>query len=91
MKSRADLKRKIGHDFPGFCFPNGSYNEHVIQVLKEGGFKLAFTTKDGHNDLRTTDPLRLMRTNITPRTSLPVFWIRLTVLGAYIDSWRHKS
>lgn len=30
-----------------FCYPFGHYNENAIKVLKEAGYKLAFTTKAG--------------------------------------------
>lgn len=30
-----------------FCYPFGHYNENAIKVLKEAGYKLAFTTKQG--------------------------------------------
>lgn len=30
-----------------FCYPFGHYNDNAIKVLKDGGYKLAFTTKSG--------------------------------------------
>ena len=30
-----------------FCYPFGHYNDNAIKVLKEAGYKLAFTTKSG--------------------------------------------
>jgi hypothetical protein len=63
----------------------------VVDVLKEEGFTLAFTTLKGQNNLRTVEPLRLRRTNMTRRTSLPIFRLRLLRFGADLDRWRQKS
>lgn len=87
--AQRDLQREIGHALPVFCYPRGAYNETVVHILREAGYVLAFTTDDGHNDLRSADLLRLRRTDITQRTSLPIFRLRLTRLGATLDRWRH--
>ena len=90
LGSQDDLKHEIGNTHPIFCYPNGNYNEDIITILRANGFTIAFTTDDGHNDLRTSDHYRLCRTNITRRTSLPIFKFRLTKLGALLDNWRHQ-
>jgi peptidoglycan/xylan/chitin deacetylase (PgdA/CDA1 family) len=84
-----DLQREIGHTLPVFCYPRGGHNDTVVRILHEAGYVLAFTTLDGHNDLRSADLLRLRRTDITRRTSLPLFRFRLTRPGASLDRWRH--
>jgi peptidoglycan/xylan/chitin deacetylase (PgdA/CDA1 family) len=87
--SQSDLQKNIGTIYPIFCYPNGGYDDNVVNILKEEGFILAFSTMDGHNDLRYTNHLLLRRTNITTRTSLLIFKLRLLKLGTYIDAWRH--
>jgi peptidoglycan/xylan/chitin deacetylase (PgdA/CDA1 family) len=87
--AQQDLQREIGQTLPVFCYPRGDHNEAVVRILRAAGYVLAFTTLDGHNDLRAADLLRLRRTNITRRTSLPLFRLRLTRLGATLDRWRH--
>jgi peptidoglycan/xylan/chitin deacetylase (PgdA/CDA1 family) len=89
--SQQDLKRKLGRALPIFCYPGGAHNSTVVRIAMEAGIKMAFTTRDGQNDLAFGDPLRLRRTNITPRTSLPVFRLRLTRLVSYLDVWRHRK
>jgi len=89
--SQQDLQREIGHTLPVFCYPRGGHNDTVVRILREAGYVLAFTTLDGQNDLRAADLLRLRRTDITRRTSLPIFRLRLTRLGAYLDRWRHRK
>jgi peptidoglycan/xylan/chitin deacetylase (PgdA/CDA1 family) len=87
--SQKALQREIGAALPIFCYPGGGHNDTVISILKQEGFVAAFTTLKGHNDLGSADLLRLRRTNITPRTTLPVFRFRLSRLGADLYRWLH--
>jgi peptidoglycan/xylan/chitin deacetylase (PgdA/CDA1 family) len=89
--SQGDLRREIGHVLPVFCYPSGAHNDMVVNILKEEGFVMAFTTLDGHNDLHRTHLLRLRRTNITQRTSPLIFRIRLLRWATYMDAWRHRN
>lgn len=89
--SQEDLRREIGSVLPIFCYPSGSHDDLIVRILKEEGFMMAFTTLDGQNALGSVDLLRLCRTNITRRTSLPIFRLRLHRLAAYLDMWRHRK
>lgn len=89
--SQEDLSREIGGVLPIFCYPDGVHSDPVVEMLREAGFKLAFTADDGQNKPNSTDPLRLRRTNITPRTTLPIFRLRLQRWVSYLDSWRHRK
>ncbi|MCG3154448.1 MAG: D-inositol-3-phosphate glycosyltransferase [bacterium] len=91
VQSQAELQREIGKTLPIFCYPSGGHDEPVVALLRAEGFRLAFTTADGHNDLRTADPLRLRRTNLTPRTTPALFRVRLLPWAAQIDAWRHRE
>jgi peptidoglycan/xylan/chitin deacetylase (PgdA/CDA1 family) len=88
--SQKDLERETGDVPPVFCYPNGDYNDLIIQILKDAGFIMAFSTKDGHNDLDRINPFCLRRTNLTLRTSMRVLQLRLLKFGGIIDSWRHR-
>jgi len=88
--SQDDLKREVGATLPIFCYPSGSHDDAVVKVLREEKFTVAFTTMKGQNDLRTADLLRLRRTNMTRRTSLPIFRVKLLRWGSYVDRWRQK-
>jgi peptidoglycan/xylan/chitin deacetylase (PgdA/CDA1 family) len=88
--SQHDLQREVGEALPIFCYPSGSHDDAVVNVLREENFTVAFTTLKGQNDLHTADLLRLRRTNMTRRTSLPIFRAKLWRWGAYVDRWRQK-
>ena len=89
-ESQQDLLREIGFALPIFCYPNGNYNDTVINVLREEGISAAFTVVPGENRLESTDLLQLGRTCIWPRTSLPIFRLRLRRVGLRLDAWRQK-
>ncbi len=89
--SFTDLQRQLGEVLPIFCYPNGSHDDDIVQVLEEDNFKLAFTVIDGINDLEVANPLRLRRTNITRKSTLPVLKLRLQKWYTYIDMWRHRE
>ncbi len=86
-----DLLRETGGALPVFCYPAGAHDDTVVRILKEEGVVLAFTVLDGQNNLKVADPLRLRRTNITPRTSVPIFRLRLHRWASYLDSLRHGT
>ena len=89
-QSQADLKKEIGFALPIFCYPNGDHNDAVAKILRAEGIALAFTVLSGENHLDSSDLLRLRRTCIWPRTSLPVFYLRLRRMGIRLDSWRQN-
>ena len=86
-----DVRREIGHCPPVFAYPFGDHDDGVVSVLREEGFTLALTCRDGHSRIPGEDLLRLRRTGITPRTSGPIFRARLTVAGGLVDRWRHRD
>ncbi|HXP82245.1 MAG TPA: polysaccharide deacetylase family protein [Verrucomicrobiae bacterium] len=89
-RSQQDLKREIGYALPIFCYPYGDHNDAVTAILRQEGISLAFTVLAGENRLDSVDLLRLRRTSIWPRTSLPVFCLRLLRVGHYLDAWRQR-
>jgi len=89
--AQRDLEREIGLALPIFCYPNGNHNDVVCNIAREEGIAFAVTTLSKPNHLSSADLLRLGRIVITPRTTLPIFSVRLLRLGAYLDSWRHRT
>ncbi len=82
LGSLQDLRREIGATPPVFAYPSGFYNPEVIKAMKEAGFKLAFTTERGINNLSQVDPLQLQRINVGAQTTIPLLRAQLLSLSA---------
>lgn len=46
-KSKEILDQTLGQDTRFFCYPNGSYNQETLRILRETGFVMAFTMEPG--------------------------------------------
>ncbi|MCG8499151.1 MAG: polysaccharide deacetylase family protein [Firmicutes bacterium] len=55
-----------------FAYPYGAYNAATIDILKDLGFKMAFTTKEG-SVAQDSNPYELKRYAIWPNTTLKKF------------------
>jgi peptidoglycan/xylan/chitin deacetylase (PgdA/CDA1 family) len=80
--SRADLEREIGGCPRAFAFPAGGHDERSTAVLEDEGFAVAFTTRRGPNDMTRPDWLRLRRSNVGRRSTLPVLRAQLLAVPA---------
>jgi glycosyltransferase involved in cell wall biosynthesis/peptidoglycan/xylan/chitin deacetylase (PgdA/CDA1 family) len=89
--SAGDLRRELGACPPVFAYPFGDHDDRIVRIVREEGFELAFTTRDGHSRLGAEDPLRLRRTGVTPRTTARILRARLTFAGGLVDRWRHHD
>lgn len=89
--SRNDLEEQIGHAPPIFSYPFGAHDDRVVAAVQDAGFGIALTCLDGQNNLRTIDPLRLRRINVTPRTTPLIFKARLLRPVSRVDQWRHRG
>jgi len=83
--SLRDLEREIGPVLPSFAYPNGSFNNAVVEQLKQGGMALAFTTGAGSNNLQNVDWLRLRRNNIGPQATVAIVQSRLLLSSVYAN------
>lgn len=89
--AREDLDRELGRSPAVLCYPNGSHDERVVSILREEGYRLAFTTLHGGNDLRAIELLCLRRSNVSRRTGVGLLRLRLTRWGGWFDAWRHRG
>lgn len=78
--SLQDLMREMGSVPLTFAYPSGIYNQTAVKVVERAGFRVAFTTQRGINQIGRTDRLRLQRINVGGRTTL-------SVLRAQLLSW----
>ena len=65
--SKTVIEEKLQTEIDMFAYPNGNYNDAIIRILREAGYKLAVTTEPGLNAVGT-DPLRLKRKCLDDRT-----------------------
>ncbi len=86
--SMQDLQREIGETLPVFAYPNGNGDERIWQILREAGVKAAFSTERGFNNLFNSNPLNLRRANVTPKSSLRIFRLRLMKSVSVLDLWQ---
>jgi len=47
VTSKRELARNISKEIDLFCYPNGNFNQDIIDILKDEGLKLAVTTHPG--------------------------------------------
>lgn len=90
LGSLQDLTREIGSTPLTFAYPSGIHNDDAISVVRQAGFKLAFTTERGLNNVSRADRLRLKRINVGGRTTLPILRAQLLSWSAPLYSWAHR-
>jgi peptidoglycan/xylan/chitin deacetylase (PgdA/CDA1 family) len=88
--SLQDLTRELGSGPWPIAYPYGIYDRAVMRIAREEGCTLGFTCDDGLNVLGRTRPFQLRRTNITLRTTSPLFALRMLPWFAAVDRWRHR-
>lgn len=77
-----DLRDQIGETLPVVAYPSGAHSNAVRAAARRIGFRIAFTTDRGVNDLRSADWFRLRRINVGRNSSL-------NALRAQVGTWAH--
>jgi len=85
VQSRVDIQEHIGSAPPIFAYPSGFFSDSVVQMLRDEGFQLAFTTDRGINQMATVDRLRLRRINVGGNTTLSLMRGQLLATTRYIQ------
>ncbi|MDQ2692871.1 MAG: polysaccharide deacetylase family protein [Chloroflexota bacterium] len=88
--SQRDLTNQIGSSPLTFAYPSGIHNDSAVAVVGRAGFRLAFTTRRGLNDVRRADRLRLQRINVGARTTLPVLRAQLLPWSGPVHSLSNR-
>jgi len=83
--SRDDLREQTGIGLPVFAYPGGAHSVGLSKLLAEAGFKVAFTTQRGVNDLNSVDPLLLRRINVSVTTPRAVVRAQLLATMRHLD------
>jgi peptidoglycan/xylan/chitin deacetylase (PgdA/CDA1 family) len=61
--SKTAIEDNLGTEIKHFAYPYGLLNEQVVKLVKEAGFKSAYTTRSGFNN-QSVDPFSLRRIEI---------------------------
>jgi peptidoglycan/xylan/chitin deacetylase (PgdA/CDA1 family) len=82
-RSKKDIEQRIGDSIASFAYPNGNYNNNILKVIEDSGFKSAVTTKKGFISSRTS-LLEIPRVGVHEDISntIPMFWGRI-ILGKF--------
>lgn len=76
-RSKELLDRNLGQDTGYFCYPNGSYDEETIALLRKHGYRLAVTIEPGWVK-RGDNPFALKRVWVGNQVDLRHFEYRVT-------------
>jgi len=68
--SRAILQDRLGQPIDSFCYPAGGFDDNVVDLIKQLGFQMAFSTYRGINEMASCDRFRMRRINVGIRTSI---------------------
>lgn len=72
--SKADIERRLGKQVDFLAYPTGTYNLHIAAIVKEAGYKGAFTVRYGNVDqdsnLYALERVPIFRTEDTYRSFL---------------------
>ena len=50
VDSKKKIEKELGHEIGYMAYPTGTYNLHIANLVKEAGYKAAFTIKYGNVD-----------------------------------------
>ena len=81
--SKISIERLTNYKCDHFCYPNGDYNNEVVEIVKQSGYKSARTIDVGWNNVRT-DPFKLKISGISDDSSLPKLVAQLTGITMYL-------
>ena len=74
--SKKRLEDELGREATAFSYPHGAFDPEVESLVKEAGFRMAVTDRQGLNR-PGDDPLRIKRTMITSRDTSPTYLLKL--------------
>jgi peptidoglycan/xylan/chitin deacetylase (PgdA/CDA1 family) len=78
--SKKILEDRLGKPAYYLAYPIGGFSEEVKKIVREAGYRLAFTTNRGY-DRFNRDMFELKRIRIKDGDSDPVMWLKLS--GCY--------
>lgn len=79
------LEKQLGHEVDAFCYPNGKLNVDYLpehrEMLKQGGYKCAFTTDLGLCDINRVNAFSIPRVSSANDALVDSFFFQLNASG----------
>ena len=77
LESKKILEEGLGKKVNYLAYPYGDYNEEVVNLVKEAGYRQAFSVRPGA-DLRSSEQMFLKRINVSGFDTLETFKSKLS-------------
>lgn len=88
-ESRKVLSDVLGRNVDVFAYPHGSHNDRVVELTRQAGYRLAFSTVDGFIE-PNADLLKIPRVNVFNTDSYSWF-ARKIAFGVEQVSWKRVA
>ncbi|MBI4358821.1 MAG: polysaccharide deacetylase family protein [Candidatus Omnitrophica bacterium] len=86
--SKDEFEDAFQKPFHYFCYPEGSFNEEVIQLVEKAGYRLAFKTSLKHLEGFPQTSYTLRRIKVRQRGDLLAFWFSVAGFTDYVNGTR---
>lgn len=88
VEGKERLERQLGIKIDYFSYPRGIYSEEIIEKVREGGYKAAFTVDGG--PVSINDIYKLRRITIKRNTDIEEFEAIMLPLGVWFTAFYVK-
>ena len=82
--SKKELEKAFGRPIDYFCYPTGAFNDNVVKLVEEAGYRMAFTAAwkvlKGRPETRFT----MTRMKIGPRDNLLTLWFKISGIRRFL-------
>lgn len=83
--SKEILEQQLGHPIDYFAYPSGGFNESILSILKEAGYKGACTTNRGYRGFN--DPYMMKRIRFGNNDNDFSLWAKLSGYYQVFKKW----
>jgi len=88
--SKRILEEKLGSKVGLFSYPEGTFNAHIKQLVRDAGYKLAVATNPGKTS-SNTDLFAIKRIRISENSrNIFIFWIETSGYYTFMKEHRHR-
>lgn len=77
FESKRILEEGLGKKVNYLAYPYGDYNEEIVNLVREAGYRLSFSTRPG-TELRSSEQLFLKRVTVSGFDTIETFRVKLT-------------